>query len=154
MQVPACGRSFFSFVTVFFLSALVLGGCGSGSLPVTTTTTPTPPPKATTTISVSPNAVMPGQTATLTWSSTDSTSCTGSGAWSGAVATAGSMNVVLAGPAAETFTLSCTGPGFPAQSSTTLSVGAEQGACVPGAAARAQAGKRTVRRVKLSGSHS
>ena len=154
MQVPACGRSPYSFAVVVFLFALVLSGCSSGSLPVKITTTPTPPPKATVTLSVRPSAVMPGQTATLTWSSTDATSCAAGGAWSGTLATSGSMNVVLAGPAAETFTLNCTGAGFPAQSSATLSVGALQGACAPGAAVRARTSKRTAHRLKASGSHS
>ena len=153
MQVPGYRRSPRSFVTVvLFLFALSFSGCGSGSSPTTTTTTP--PPKATAAVSISPTAVMPGQSATLTWSSTNATSCTASGAWSGAVAISGSMNVVLQGSAAETFTLNCSGAGLPGQGSATLSVGAMQGACTPGAAVRAQASRRTAHRVRATGSHS
>lgn len=154
MQVPADGRSLYSFaVIVLLFSVSVLSGCGAWST-LSPNLSTTPPPKATATVSVSPSNVMPGQTATLTWSSTDAIVCTASGAWSGKIATSGSINVVLPGPAAETFSLYCSGTGFPAQASATLSVAGEQSACAPHAAVRSRASKRTVHSVKTTAPHS
>ena len=45
------------------------------------------------TVSVSPTTVTLGQSTILSWSTTDATSCTGSGAWSGSEATSGTLSV-------------------------------------------------------------
>ena len=60
-----------------------------------------------------------GGSTTLSWSSTDATSCTASGAWSGSKATSGSESVSLSGPA--TLTLTCVGDGGSVSSSVTYS---------------------------------
>lgn len=140
MQVPAYRRSshFFVIVALCF-SALVLSACGSGSSSITTTTTP--PPRATATISVSPSAVMPGQTATLTWSSTNATSCTGSGSWSGTQPVSGSLNVVLQGPAAQKYILLCSGAGLSGESSVTLDLSPNAAECTASPAVRSARSK-------------
>ncbi len=62
------------------------------------------------TLSANPGTVASGGTSTLTWSATDATLCTASGAWSGAKATSGSEPTGVI-TAASTFTLTCEGPG-------------------------------------------
>lgn len=67
------------------------------------------PPLPTATVSANPaNVPASGQT-TLTWSSTNATSCTASNGWSGSKATSGSQTVtVSSSPGTENFGLSCT----------------------------------------------
>src|SRR6201987_4224574 len=67
------------------LNALALQACGGGGSAA--------PPAPTVTLSVSPTAITAGQSATLTWSSTQAVSCTASGAWSGSEAAMGSQAV-------------------------------------------------------------
>ena len=152
MQVPTGTRMPSSFVFVLLLlSALVLSACSS------TTTAPQtqPPPQAIARVAISPAAVMPGQSATISWSSANATSCTASGAWTGALATAGSTTVTLQGSAAQVYTLNCSGAGLPGTNAATLSVSQAEGACTAhGAAVRAHSGKRTVHQRKSTGAHS
>jgi uncharacterized protein (TIGR03118 family) len=83
------------------LIALALQACGgSGSAA---------PPAPTVTISVSPTAITAGQSATLTWSSTQAASCTASGAWSGSQAGMGSEAVTPTTSGSVTYTLTCAG---------------------------------------------
>lgn len=56
------------------------GGSGSGG----------PPTEA---VSVSPQSVVLGQSATLTWLASDANACNGQGAWSGPQAVQGTMTV-------------------------------------------------------------
>ena len=153
MQVPAETRNSFPLLAiVLLLSALVLSGCSSS---VTTAAIPTPPtPAAIVTLSLAPTSVMPGQSATITWTTGNATSCTASGAWSGALGASGSTSVMLQGTQPQTYTLSCSGTGSPGSKSVTLNVGSEQGACAVGHAVRAHSGKRTVHARKLAGTHS
>jgi hypothetical protein len=150
MQLPTGSRKTLSLVFVMLLlSALVLSGCNKGNLPVTT---PQTGPRATVSVAVSPGAVMPGQSATLSWSSTNATACTASGTWSGNLALSGSVTVVLQGATAQSYTLTCSGDSLPTQSTATLAVSQEQGACTTSSAVRAHSGKRTAMRRKLTGS--
>jgi hypothetical protein len=73
----------------------------------------------------SATSVQAGGSLTLTWSSTNATSCTASGAWTGSRATSGSESV---GPltANSTFTLSCTGPGGSHDASVDVTITPEQ----------------------------
>jgi len=81
------------------------------------------PPAATVTLSANPAQVASGGTSTLTWSSANATSCTASGAWSGAKATTGSQ-ATAALTETSTFGLTCTGPGGSGNASTTVTVSA------------------------------
>ena len=47
----------------------------------------------------------------------------------GTLATSGSMSVMLQGAAAQSYTLTCSGDGLPAQNTAKLAVSQEQGAC-------------------------
>lgn len=70
---------------------------------------PETPVAATPTVSIasSPTRLSRGGMITLTWSSTDASTCTASGDWSGTKTANGSESVVIDGPA--TFTLTCNG---------------------------------------------
>ena len=73
------------------------------------------------TLSANPTSIAWDASSTLTWSTANATSCTASGAWSGAVATSGSQNTgALA--ASATYTLTCTGSGGSSAKSVTVTV--------------------------------
>ncbi len=74
------------------------------------------------TISVSPGAVKVGESATLTWSASNATSCTGSGTWNGNQPTSGSQAITATAAGANAYTLMCTGPGGSAANTATLSI--------------------------------
>jgi len=98
-----CSRALYLDVTTFY-----------GPAPVTT-----PPP--TVSFSSTPTSVTAGQLATLTWNSTNSSSCTASGGWSGSEPTAGSTSTGALNTS-TTYNLSCTGMGGSASSSVTVTV--------------------------------
>ncbi|HVT36624.1 MAG TPA: hypothetical protein VHE37_13630 [Nevskiaceae bacterium] len=95
---------------------LACSGLG-GNTTVSTTVTGVPAP--TVTITANPASVIVGQNTTLTWSSTDATSCTASGSWSGTKSTSGSASVAITSTGSKTFTLACTGVGGSASKSAT-----------------------------------
>lgn len=97
-------------VNVLDLSALLSHYGQSGS-------TASPPAV---TLAASSSSITAGQSSTLTWSSTNATSCTASGAWSGSQATSGSKSVAPA--ATSTYTLTCTGAGGSATANATVTV--------------------------------
>lgn len=69
---------------------------------------PLPPfPAPALTLSASPTTISVGQSATLTWSSTDTAVCTASGAWSGTKALSGNQSV--SPTSTSTYTMNCTG---------------------------------------------
>ena len=53
--------------------------------------TPTPTPAPTVTISANPTNITSGNVSTVTWSSTNATSCTAAGGWTGTKATSGTL---------------------------------------------------------------
>ncbi len=61
------------------------------------------------TIAANPTTILSGQSSTLTWTSSNTTSCTASGGWSGGKALFGTQGVTPA--ATTTYTMTCTGPG-------------------------------------------
>lgn len=94
------------------------GGPGVKSDAVTVTVVP---PTPLLTMSGSKAFVAPGDPFTLTWAGTNITSCTASGAWSGARATNGSETLT---PAAgnQSYTLTCTGSGGSVSRTVNVSV--------------------------------
>jgi len=105
------------------------GSCArSLSVDVTTFSGDTTPPPAlpTVTLSASPTSVSAGQSSTLTWASTNATSCSASGAWNGDPGLSGSKST---GALNQTsiYTLACTGAGGTSQPVTaTVTVSAPQ----------------------------
>lgn len=63
----------------------------------------------TVTLSVKPTSITLGQSITLTWTSTNATSCSASGAWSGTLATSGALSVTPSAAGSPTYTLTCSG---------------------------------------------
>ena len=84
-------------------------------------TTPTPTPAPTVSLSATPTTLNAGSASTLTWNSTDATSCTASGAWSGTQAVSGSTSTGALN-STSTYNLSCTGAGGTTSASTTVTV--------------------------------
>jgi hypothetical protein len=80
-----------------------------------------PTPAPTVALSASPTSLTAGQAATLTWNSTDASSCTASGAWSGAQPTSGSTSTGALNTN-STYTLTCTGAGGAGSASVVVSV--------------------------------
>lgn len=96
------------------------GGGGGGGSSSGGTTTPAP----VVTIGVSASPIQVGQSATLTWSATNATTCTASGSWSGAEATSGSQSVSPSAAGSYTYTLTCSGAGGSGSNSAALVVNA------------------------------
>ena len=112
------------------LIALTLQACGGGK-----SAPPPPPPTPSVTLSVSPTSITAGQSATLTWSSTQAVSCAASAGWTGSEATSGTQVVTPTAAGSVTYTLTCTGaasggggyggggsPGLTAAQTATLTV--------------------------------
>jgi hypothetical protein len=101
---PGCDRNLYADVTNFYGP---------------TTITPAP----TVTLSASPTSVTTGQSSTLTWASTNATSCNATGAWSITnLPTSGSQSTGALNQT-STYSLTCTGDGGSATASATVTVG-------------------------------
>jgi len=104
-------------------SLCFVDACGGGGTP------PPPPPPAVPTVAISAlsTTINLGDAATLTWSSTNATSCTASSSpsesdWSGQVATSGSQPVTPASLGTSTYSLQCTGKGGDTSNSASVMV--------------------------------
>jgi len=73
-------------------------------------------------ITASPNSLAVGGSATLKWSTTNATSCSASGAWSGNKPTSGSASTGSLSAATNIYTLSCSGSGGTASQSAAVTV--------------------------------
>jgi len=93
-----------SFILIFIVSC---GGGGGGGGGDTTPVTPAP----LVSIAADPLNVLLTNTSTITWSSTNATSCSASGSWSGSKAISGSEVVTISTTGNNTYALSCTGAG-------------------------------------------
>jgi trimeric autotransporter adhesin len=102
-------------------STFTLNCSGPGGNASQSTTVSVKSPVPTVNLSVGPSAITSGGTATLTWSSSNATTCSASNGWSGTKATSGSQSTGALTTNA-TYTLTCTGPGGNATQSATVSV--------------------------------
>ena len=95
------------------------GGYGGGN----SMAPPAPAPAIS--FTVQPTTIVAGQSATLTWSAANASSCTAAGAWSGSEPSSGNMVVTPATAGTSTYTLNCTdtvsGP-YGSSSNATMSV--------------------------------
>jgi hypothetical protein len=78
-----------------------------------------PPPMVT--LSVNPTSVVAGSAVTLTWSSSNASTCVASGAWSGNVAISGTATETPSAAGSYTYTLTCDGSGGSTAASAALS---------------------------------
>ena len=101
----------YRFQALALVAIAALDGCSGGS-----SGGGVPAPTAALASSIT-NVAINGSV-TLTWSSTNATSCTASGSWSGALATSGSKDVVVAQN--STYTLACSGAGGSATASVVV----------------------------------
>jgi hypothetical protein len=84
--------------------------------------TATPPPSPpTVSLSATPSSVSAGQSATLTWSSTNATACTASGAWSGDKPTSGSTSTGAINQTSS-YNLTCTNSAGSATTSAVVKI--------------------------------
>lgn len=108
--------------------AVALASCGGGG---GGGTTPPPQNTPTVTLSASPTSIPSGGMVTLTWSSTNATTCTATGGWTGSRATSGTEQ---AGPltAAASYSLSCSSGTLSGSASANVAVTAPISATVSG----------------------
>jgi phospholipase C len=96
--------------------AIALASCGGGDGSGSGTAEPTAA------LAANPGTVARGSASTLTWSSTNATSCAASGGWNGAKAASGTQNTGAL-TANSAYSLTCSGPGgtsAPATASVTV----------------------------------
>ena len=106
--------------TTYTLACTSSGGTAQTAAKVTVNAAVVPAP--TVKLTASPTTITSGGSTTLTWSTTNASSCTASGGWTGNQATSGSRS---ASPAATaTYTLACAGSGGNAQASANVTVNA------------------------------
>lgn len=136
--IDVTARGMLILVMVFSLVACSDGAGGtyssSGSAPgsgtnpsptpnpdPTPSPSPTPTPSPTLSFSAAAATVATNGSTVLTWSTSNATACSASGAWSGSRSTAGSQNV---GPLTTTgsYTLNCTGAGGSITRTVTVTV--------------------------------
>jgi hypothetical protein len=81
------------------------------------------PAPAAPTLTLASSSVQAGSSTTITWSSTNATSCTASGSWSGALATSGSQTLTPGSAGTDTYSLTCSNAtGASPSTSVTLNV--------------------------------
>ena len=104
---------------IVFLSIIILTACGGGG-GGSSEPTPPPTPPATVNLTANPISVAIGAETTLTWTTTNASTCNASGAWSGTKPTTGSENVAIATSGDNQFNLTCSGPGGAGSDSVTV----------------------------------
>jgi len=97
------GVIFFTFI--FVVSCGGGGGGGGGG------STPPPNPAPSVNLSASSSEQLVNSNVTLTWSSSNATSCSASGDWSGTKDTSGSADVTISKAGSNTYSLACSGAG-------------------------------------------
>ncbi len=85
-----------------------------------------PPPAPTVSLSASPTSLNAGQSSTLTWNSTNATSCAASGAWSGTNWPASGSQSTGALNQTSSYILNCTGSGGSTSATASVTVTAPQ----------------------------
>jgi hypothetical protein len=111
-------------IMAMLAAVITIAGCGGGGGGSPTAQVPVTPatPAPTVTLAISQPKVTLGSSATLTWSSTNATSCTASGAWSGTQAISGTSPQTPAAAGSNTYTLTCTGAGGSDSQTATLTI--------------------------------
>ena len=119
-------RHLYIYFSLLFVIASCGGGGGGGS-------TPEPPvPGASITLSISDDQIYLGNTVTLTWTTSNASSCTASGSWSGSKALSGSETITPDSEGQKSYTLTCSNSAGTSTSRTvsTNVIGNSQGVVV------------------------
>ena len=95
----------------YFVILILLSSCGGGGSST--------PPVPTVSLSSSASEVEVGNTVTLTWSSTNATSCNASGSWTGTKGISGSEQITIGIAGPNNFSLSCSGESITSGSAST-----------------------------------
>ena len=107
----------------YSLTCLGTGGNGNGAAALVVAPAVQPPPAApTVTVNVSPSTITIGQSATVTWSSTNTASCMADSAWSGSESTSGTLSVTPTSTGGYAYSLTCAGAGGTANGAAGLAV--------------------------------
>lgn len=106
-------KTFPSFILLFLLFSCG-GGGGGGSDPAPSYPLPT------VSFSAESTEVLIGSETNLTWSSSNASSCSASGAWSGSRATSGSETVTISEVGNSSFTITCSGEGGSRSATVTI----------------------------------
>jgi hypothetical protein len=101
----------------YVLTCTGAGGSANGTVMLTVTN-----PLPTVTIAVAPASITVGQSAKLTWSSTNTTACTASNAWTGSEAVSGTQSVTPTAAGSLSYVLTCSGAGGSANATAVLTV--------------------------------
>ena len=99
-------KNYIYLVTIIFLISSCGGGGGGGGGDDSYTP---PPPNPTASLSSSSTNILLNESVTLNWSSTNATSCSASGGWSGSLGTSGEQTVQIVGYGTNTFSIDCSG---------------------------------------------
>ena len=119
-------RNLYIYLSLLFVIASCGGGGGGGS-------TPEPPvPGASITLSISDDQIYLGNSVTLTWTTSNASSCTASGSWSGSKALSGSETITPDSEGQKSYTLTCSNSAGTSTSKTvsTNVIGNSQGVVV------------------------
>ena len=115
MNIRNC---FWALIVAVILTACGGGGGGGGG------NTPTPPtvltPTPLVTLTSSSSSILQGDSVTLSWSSTNATSCTASGGWSGSLAAVGSQSVQIGSIGTTAFNITCVSGSLTANASSNV----------------------------------
>ena len=116
---------------LLLITAMLLVGCddeddtavklGGTAPPSSSPPPPGSPPLPTVSLLANPTTVNSGGSSTLTWTSSDATSCDAGGAWSGSKPLSGNQSTGTL-TQTSTFTLTCTGPGGSTNRPVTVAV--------------------------------
>jgi Subtilase family len=105
--------------------SLTCSNAGGTSKPATATLTMTAAVPAAPSLSLAATSIAVGASTTITWSSSNATSCTASGSWSGALATSGTQTLMPTTAGTDVYSLTCSNAGGTSKStSATLTVAA------------------------------
>ena len=108
---------------------LFLSACGGGgSSTPTPAVAPTPTSQDTASIVANPTTVLQGDSVVISWNSSNASSCTASGYWSGTKSTSGNETVEMTSYGDQSFTITCGS----ASATATVQVNTEdsEGSCV------------------------
>ena len=105
-------------IVVTFASIIILASCGGGGGGGGGGTTAPTTPAPTVSLSASPSSVLLENLTTLSWSSTNASSC--SADWTSQTSTSGSEDITISTPGENNFSITCTGDGGSRSSSVTV----------------------------------